>query len=145
MVICIASTASFFGKEAGEISTIYKYGSDGIAVDTIFQFLAASLAMEGLKVFWLSDKVLKHMMTLWRTICMSLSVIPVIAIFSLLFSWFPMSNVSAWCGFLITYGVFLGLSLLAMTLKVKLENRKIDKGFKKYRLEHGLEDEDEQY
>lgn len=143
MVICIAFTAILFGSNANEISTLYRFGKDGVAVDTIFQFLLASLAMESLKVLWFSDKVIKHMMTFWRTVGMSLSVIPVIALLAGAFSWFPLNNVSAWCGFLITYGVFLGLSLLAMTLKVKLENEKIDKGFKKYRLEHGLEDGDE--
>ena len=145
MVICIAFTANFLGKDAGEISTLYKFGSDGIAVDTIFQFLLASLVMESSKVFWFSGKLFKHMMTFWRTVGMALSVIPIIALFAGVFSWFPLDNVSAWCGFLITYGIFFGLSLLAMTLKIKLENEKIDKGFKKYRREHGLEDEDEQY
>lgn len=145
MVICIAFSANFLGKDASEISTLYKFGSEGIGVDTIFQFLLASLVMECSKVFWFSDKLFKHMMALWRTVGMVLSVIPIIAFFAGVFSWFPLNNVSAWCGFLITYGIFFGLSLLVVTLKIKLENKRIDKGFKKYRKEHGLEDGDEQY
>ncbi len=145
MVICIAFSAKFFGSDAGEISTLYQFGRDGIAVDTIFQFLLASLAMEISKVLWFSGRIFKNMMTFWRTVGMTLSVIPIIALFASVFSWFPLDNVNAWCGFLITYGIFFGLSLLAITLKIKLENKKIDEGFKKYRKEHGLEDGDEQY
>ncbi len=145
MVICTAFSVVFFGKDAGEISTLYMFGSDGIPVDTIFQFLLASLVMESSKVFWFSGKLFKHMMTFWRTVGMALSVIPIIAVFSGVFSWFPLNNISAWFGFLISFGICLVLSLAVVTLKAKLENKKIEKGFKRYRREHGLEDGDEQY
>lgn len=144
MVICIAFTARFVGKDAGTISSLYSFGSDGIAVDTIVQFLLVSLVMEGSKVFWFSEKLLKHMTAFWRTVGMVLSVIPIITVFAGVFDWFPLNNLYAWCGFLTAFSSCFALSLLVIYIKTKLENRKIEKGFERYRKEHGLEEDDEQ-
>ncbi len=144
MVICIAFTAPFVGKDAGAISSLYSFGSDGIAVDTIAQFLLVSVVMEGSKVFWFSEKLIKHMTVFWRTAGMVLSVIPIITVFAGIFDWFPLNNPYAWSGFLISFFSCFILSLLVIYVKTKLENKKIEEGFERYRKEHGLEEDDEQ-
>ncbi|OPX42965.1 hypothetical protein CLHUN_31090 [Ruminiclostridium hungatei] len=143
MIICITLTTYLFGTDAGTISSLYKLGSEGIAVDTIAQFMSAALVLELVKVFWFSEKLIRNMMALWRTVCMVISVIPVMAAFAGIFGWFPLDNLHAWGGFLISFAVCFVLSLGVIYLKARLESRKYEEGFKRYRLEHGLEEKDD--
>lgn len=143
MIICIAFTAYFIGVDAGTISTLYKFGNEGIAIDTIAQFFLAALTLESVKVFWFSEKIFKHLMALWRTVCMVISVIPVMAGFAGIFKWFPLDSLDAWFGFFISFAVCFILSLLVIFVKTRLETRKYREGFERYRREHGLEDGDE--
>lgn len=143
MIISITVTTYLFGKDAGTISSLYKLGNEGIAVDTIAQFMLAALVLELVKMFWFSEKLIRNMMALWRTTFMVVSVIPVMAAFAGILGWFPLNNLHAWGGFLISFAVCFLLSLGVVYLKARLESKKYEEGFKRYRLEHGLEEKDE--
>lgn len=139
MILCITLTAFFIGEDVGTMSSLYKLGKEAIAIDTIVQMFLAAFALETVKVFWFSEKLIKHMMALWRTTGMLISVIPIIAIFSAIFGWFPLNDINAWGGFFLSFAICFLISLAIVLIKTRLENKKYREGIKRYRKEHGLE------
>ena len=128
-----------FGEEAGEISTMFQFGNEGIALETMFQYLVVACIIEILRSFFFSDRVIRNLSLTFRTAGMLISVIGVIAVVVVVCGWFPVDMWLPWVMFLISFGICFLVGLLIGNWKEKLENRKMEEGLE--RLKKELEEE----
>lgn len=120
-----------FGEESKEISTMFALGNKGLPVETMGQFLGVTAFIVGLRFLFFTDVLIKTMSIFMRTLLMLISVVAVIGVFVYCFGWFPVDMWQAWLMFLVCFGISFAVSLLVMSWKEKLENRKMEEGLKK--------------
>ncbi len=119
------------GDEAGEISSIFRLGKQGLSCVTLLQFFGASVVITGIRYVFFTEKIIKRMTLAWRTVCMVVTVICAIAVFVYFCGWFPVRQWLPWCMFLGSFFVCFVLSLGVSVLKEKAENQALEKALKK--------------
>lgn len=120
-----------FGNEAQELSSMFTLGTKGIPLHLMVQFFALSIIIVAFKTLFFTDKIIKKMSTFIRTVLMLLSIIVVTAFFISVFGWFPVMMWEPWVMFLLLFGVFFAASTIVMTLKMKLEDKKMESGLER--------------
>ena len=141
-ILMMMFIAALFGEMTKGISTMFQFGSKGLASTTMLQFLLSACVTVLLKNIFYSERISQHMMALWRTIFMLLSILIVHIVFILIFGWFHYDNKLAWAGFFICFGGGFLIGSSVMILKTKLESRHYDELLQFYK-EQREEDEDE--
>lgn len=129
-----------FGEDARDISTMFRLGSEGLALETMLQYLAVVSLIEVLRTLFFSEKNFKNWSVSLRTAGMLISVIGLIAIFITACDWFPVDMLLAWVMFFVCFGISFALGLGVSSYKEKLENKKMEEGLA--RLKKELEDEE---
>ena len=124
---------SLVGQDAGEVSTLFSLGSEGLAMSTILQLFALSVIVIVLQSLLLTDKFIKNMSIVVRIILMFVSVTCAIVAFVLAFKWFPVNDVKAWIGFFVSFAVCSLAGVIFTRLKEKAENKKMDEALEKYK------------
>lgn len=120
-----------FGNSAREYSAMFALGSRGIPVNICFQFLFIAFLTTGIRALFFTDMLIKNMHIWTRTICMLSIIIIIIAVFAVIFHWFPVDMWQPWVMFLICFGLsFLG-SYFIMTIKEKTENKRMEEALEK--------------
>ncbi len=114
-----------FGESAQEISSIFALGNEGLSIDTLLQFLGLAIMISGLMWLFFTDKLIKRLSIMVRTILMFACIILIIGILAALFQWFPVNQWEPWIMFLICFFVCAFISVLVSVLKEKSENRKM--------------------
>ncbi len=141
-ILMMMIIAALFGEEAKNMSTMFQFGSKGLASTTMLQFLLSACVSVLLKDFFFNENILKNMMALWRTIFMLLSILFIHIVFILLFGWFHYDNMLAWVSFFICFGGSFLICTFVMILKTKLESKRYDELLNFYK-EQRKGDEDE--
>jgi hypothetical protein len=142
-ILFLCLTASVVGDDAGEISSMYQFGSKGLAITTILEFLLSSFVVISLKTLFFSDKLFKCMLTLWRTVLLLFSILVFMVLFIILFDWFPINSLYSWTGFFICFGGGFIISSAFMIIKTKMENSKYEEQLSHYKNQHGGKDDNE--
>ena len=124
-VISLGLFCVLFGEDASELSSIFKLGNAGLAIDTLGQFLAVSFIISGVRWLFFTDRIIKNMAMTNRCIGMLICIIIVIAIFAGVFDWFPVGMVKPWVMFFICFFVCAAVSVGISVLKEKSDNRKM--------------------
>ena len=128
-----------FGKDAKDISAIFELGDQGIPVEITLQFLCISALITGLRFVFFTDAVIKKMPIWLRTVCMLIFVVIIIAAFIIIFHWFPVNMWQPWVMFFICFGLsFLG-SCLAVIVKEKVENKRMEEALRRLKEKEGNE------
>jgi len=135
-ILFLTIIGELIGDSAKRSSTMFSLGSEGLSFSVILQFLAVAVMIAALKELIYSEIFLKNMMTLWRTVIFLFSIIVIITGFIIAFGWFPANNVEGWIGFFLSFGVCFVISTLSMVIRTKLESRKYEESFEKYKREH---------
>jgi len=135
-ILFLTIVGGFIGDSAKKTSTMFSLGNEGLSFSVILQFLAVAVMIAALKEFIYLGKSLKNMMTLWKTVIFLFSIIVIITGFIITFGWFPVNNVEGWIGFFLSFGICFVISTLSMVIKTKLESRKYEELFEKYKREH---------
>lgn len=131
-----------FGEDAKEISTLFRLGSRGIALETLLQFFLSSVVISALRQIFFTEKIFKNMMALWRSIGMLLSVIVFISGFIAFFGWFPVDSKEGWLGFIVSFLICFLASTGVMVLKTRSQSRKYEKLLEEYQNQNGKRDKD---
>lgn len=139
-MMAMAVFSRMVGDEAKEISTLFSMGTEGVPVSVMWQFLIVNILITGYRFFFFSEKTIRHMSVIKRTLCMLCSVILTVAVFVYFCGWFPFDVWQAWLAFFLSFGICFVISLFLMKWKEKLENRKMEEGLK--RVKEKLEDAD---
>ena len=120
-----------FGNSAQEFSAMFALGDQGIPAGIVFQFLCVSILMTGVRFLFFTDMLIKKMPIWLRTVCMLTAIVVIIAVFAMTFHWFPVNMWQPWVMFLICFVIsFLG-SCLVITVKEKVENKKMNEALQR--------------
>ena len=124
-IFCLA-----FGSSAKDFSALFELGNQGISVKIAFQFLCVSALITGVRFVFFTDVII-HKMPIWlRTICMLGFVVIIIAVFIILFHWFPVNMWQPWAMFFVCFGIsFIG-SYLVVIAKEKAENKSMEEALR---------------
>jgi magnesium-transporting ATPase (P-type) len=141
-IIFIVINGIFIGDLVKEYSSMFRLGSEGISSETVLQILLSSTVVSLINQIFFSEKILKKMMTLWKSIIMIISIILTIIIFIICFNWFPINMIEAWIGFLVSFGAFVLASMAIMIVKTKREAKKYDELLEKYKSKHSKGEDD---
>ena len=112
MVVIFIVINHFVGDEARRVSTLFTLGSSGLNI-------------------FLSDILIKNMALIVRNILFFVTVMIAIAVFVILFGWFPVNEAGAWIGFLISFAVCTTVSAVFMRLEERAENKKMQEALNK--------------
>lgn len=124
-----------FGEGAREISSLFSLGNKGISVDTMVQFLIFSIINTIIEYIFLTDRLIKDLSLILRTILMVIAILLSAAAFIFFFGWFPVNRLSTWLIFLICFLICMVVSFILSYVKSKWENEKLAAGLK--RLQEG--------
>lgn len=130
-MLVMAVFSRLVGDEAKEISALFALGDEGVPVNVIWQFFEVNILISVFRFLFFSEKIIRHMSIIKRTLCMLCSIILTVALFVYFFGWFPFDVWQAWLAFFISFGICFVISLLIMRWKEKLENRKMEEGLKR--------------
>lgn len=120
-----------FGDSAKEFSTMYELGSQGIPVNIAFQFFCISILIVSVRFVFFTDSIIKKMPIWLRTICMLAAIVVIIAVFVIVFYWFPTDMWQPWAMFFVCFGLsFLG-SYFVMRIKENTENKKMEEALRR--------------
>ncbi len=134
-VISICIFTFLFGKKAGEISTIFALGENGIPLITLVQFLLMAFIITALRWILFTDKLIKNLSLALRSILMFIAVITMVAIFAALFQWFPVNMITPWILFFICFAICATVSVVISILKEKSENKKLQEALERLKQE----------
>ena len=119
------------GEKAEEFSSLYRLGSQGLALATLAQLLALTGIISIAQVIFLTDSVLKRMNMILRYILFFCTICVGIAIFAATFRWFPINNVKAWALFVISFVMCTVISVIISKLQENAENKKMEQALAK--------------
>lgn len=126
-----------FGNSAKDFSAMFAFGNQGVPAQIVFQFLGISVLLVGVRFLFFTDIIIKKMPIWLRTVCMLSVIVIIIAVFVIVFHWFPVNMWQPWAMFFICFLLsFLG-SWFVMTVREKVENDRMDQALQRLK---GMED-----
>lgn len=113
------------GNDAGSVSSLFALGAKGLSTATLLQLLFLVLIITVAQNIFLSDLVIKNMALVVRNILFFATIMAAITIFAVVFGWFPLNNIAAWIGFIISFAACTVISSVLMRLEENAENKKM--------------------
>ncbi|MFT4143877.1 MAG: hypothetical protein QM644_05425 [Mobilitalea sp.] len=132
-ILLLILFAALFGEGARNVSTMYQFGSKGLATSTILQFFLSAATISLIQRIFFSEKIFKQLLVILRTTYMLICILITHIVYILLFQWFSYDDYYAWISFLTCFVGGFVLGLLFMLLKRRLENRKYDELLSNYK------------
>lgn len=132
-MICMMLFTVLFGEEAKEFSAMFALGKEGVPVELMAQFFTLAVLITLARYLLFSDVLIKKGSIAVRTAGMFLIIIIICAGFIVAFRWFPVNMWDSWIGFFVCFGILSVISVMVMTLREKMENRKMEDGLERLR------------
>ena len=110
---------------------MFTLGSSGLSSAMLIQLLLLAVIITAAQNVFLSDILIKNMALIVRNILFFVTVMIAIAVFVILFGWFPVNEAGAWIGFLISFAVCTTVSAVFMRLEERAENKKMQEALNK--------------
>ncbi len=120
------------GEGAKAYSTLFAMGKDGLSTPILFELLLLAVMITLAQVVFLTDRWIMNMSMMTRNVLLFVSVLIVMVIMIVAFAWFPVDDVTAWIGFIISYVLSMIISTLVTKLKERAENSKMQEALDKY-------------
>ena len=125
MVVIFIVINLFIGDNARNVSTLFALGSDGLSAAMLLELLLLAFIITAAQNVFLSDILIKDMALIVRNILFFLTIMIAITVFVIIFGWFPINEVGAWIGFIISFAVCTTVSAVFMRLEERAENKKM--------------------
>lgn len=129
-MILLCVICRLFGEDAKEISTMFRMGREGIGLDTMCQFFLITVLITLTRTAFFTDVLLKNASVVVRTAGMLCSVVVLVAVFSVIFGWFPVNMWEPWAMFFLCLCVCFAVSMGVVYCKERLENRRMEEALK---------------
>ena len=129
LILCVM--CALFGDLAKGFSEIFALGSSGLSVKTLLEFLLSSAVMNLLSSLFMTDAIIHSMSAIKRIALMFTSGIIAVIIFSTLFGWFPVNDLTSWIAFIICFVVCCSVGTLLSAIKLRAENRQLAEALEK--------------
>ena len=121
------------GDIAKGYTSFFEYGSGSMSMSTMIQLFGFSVIICIARNLFLTDKWIRNMPIFVRIFCLFLSITVVIVAFVIVFGWFPINDISAWIGFILSFAVSSAAGVLISKLKERAENRAMDKALERFK------------
>lgn len=123
--------AKVFGDDAKTISSLFQLGNEGISVDIMLQFVGFSVINVALQYIYFTDRIIKDLSIVIRTVLMVVSILISSAFFIVIFEWFPINKWETWLIFIVCFIICFVASVVLSTVKNDFENKKLAEGLSK--------------
>ena len=123
--LCIGTTTEGY-------STLFELGNRGLTMGTLLQLLFLAVLVTIAQVVFLTDALIKNMNMIARNLLFITSIFISIVTFAAVFGWFPVNDIKAWIGFVISFSVSMTVSLLITRSVEKSENKKMQEALDRY-------------
>lgn len=135
--------ACVVGEDAKPYSNIFSLGDQGLSLETLAQFLILSVMITSLRFILFADGLISRISLTLRTCLMFFLVVLLIALFAVLFGWFPVNMLEAWGAFFACFAACAIASAYLMSWKTDRENKEMEEALK--RLKEEQEEKEEQH
>ncbi len=125
VVLLFIAINIIIGNEAGSVSSLFALGAKGLSTATLLQLLFLVLIITVAQNIFLSDLVIKNMALVVRNILFFATIMAAITVFAVVFGWFPLNNIAAWIGFIVSFAFCSVISSVIMRLEENAENKKM--------------------
>ncbi|MBR3464745.1 MAG: DUF3021 family protein [Clostridiales bacterium] len=125
VVLLFIAINIIIGNEASSVSSLFALGAKGLSTATLLQLLFLVLIITVAQNIFLSDLVIKNMALVVRNILFFATIMAAITVFAVVFGWFPLNNVAAWIGFIVSFAFCSVISSVIMRLEENAENKKM--------------------
>ena len=132
-VVIFVILGYIIGDEAAMYSSLYALGSQGYSLATLIQLLAMSVIITLTQILFLSDRWIRNLAVIVRSSCFFISVILAIVVFVIVFNWFPIGDIKAWIGFLLSFSVCSCIGVFVGRMREEAENKKMEEALDKYK------------
>lgn len=121
------------GDQALGYSSFFEYGKQALSITTLFQLLGLSFIISVCKNILLTDRWIKQMSMLIRNILFFLAITVAIILFVILFKWFPLFDLLAWIGFIVSFAFCCALAIVVSKIRENSENWKMEQALDKFK------------
>ena len=121
------------GESSGDYSTLFALGKTGLTLGTLAQLLLLAFIITVAQVAFMTDVRIKNMSVVLRNVLFFSSIMAAIVVMVILCGWFPINDIKAWIGFVVSYVVCMVLSVLVSKLRERAENAKMQEALDKYK------------
>lgn len=126
-----------FGESARGYSTMFVLGNEGLSVDIMLQFFFVAVSIVIIRYLFFTDAIIKALSITKRTIGMIISTMSIITTFIITFHWFPIDQWQPWALFFLCFIISFFFSVLIITWKERIENKKMEEALKKLKESKG--------
>ena len=120
------------GESTEGYSNLFSMGKRGMSIPTLCELLLLAIMITLAQVVFLTDKWIVNLSLIIRNVLFFLSVLIVMVIMIVTFKWFPVGDVSAWIGFIISFAISMIVSALVVKLKERADNSKMQEALDNY-------------
>ena len=123
------------GNIASGYSPFFEYGKTALSIKILFQWLCLSFIICACKNIFLTDRWIRQMSIIVRNLLFFIAITVAITVFVIIFKWFPLSDVKAWIGFIVSFALCSAVAVVVGKLKENSENRKMEKALDRFKNE----------
>ncbi len=121
------------GEGTGDYSPLFRLGRAGLTLETLLELLLLAAVVTLVQVLFFTDRWIKNMPILRRNVLFFLTVLAAIVLLIVLFKWFPLSDVTAWIGFLLSFVPCMVAGILIFRLRERAENKRMQNALEKFK------------
>lgn len=136
IILFLSIFCKYFGEEGATISTIFALGNKGLSVSTMFEFFLAIAIIVLLRLFFMTDMIIKKMPLVLRSVAMITVGLLVAIGFIFAFGWFPVDDGQSWVMFFVSFALSCGISTFVATIAEKQENKRLEEALKRFKEEN---------
>ena len=125
MIVIFVVINLIIGDNAGSVSTLFSLGKTGLSTATLLELFLLTLIVTAAQSIFLTDVVIKNMALIVRNILFFATILVAITVFASVFGWFPLTDPTAWIGFIVSFAVCAAVSAFLMRLEENAENKKM--------------------
>ena len=120
------------GEKTKGYADLFSMGNAGMSMPILLELLLLAVVITLAQVAFLTDTWIMNMSMVLRNVLFFVSVLIVIVLMIVAFDWFPVRDVTAWVGFIISYALSMFISAFITRLKERAENSKMQEALDKY-------------
>lgn len=123
------------GEGARGYSSLFELGNQGFSIATLLQLFILAILISIAQIAFLTDRWIKNMSLFFRNVLFLGTVIIAIVLFAIFFEWFPIYDVKAWIGFVLSFIVCTVVSVTISRLEEQAENKKMEQALNRFKRE----------
>ncbi len=132
IVLAFIIMSIVLGERTKGYADLFSMGNAGLSMPTLLELLLLAVIITLAQVIFLTDTWIMNMSMVIRNVLFFVSILIVIVFMIVAFNWFPVGDMTAWLGFIISYALSMIISSLVTRLKERAENSKMQEALDKY-------------